>query len=197
MITLNKFHLSEEDIKNENILILKAQANPKDFAPLYDYYFLPIFRYVLKRLENEEDAGELTTDIFAKALFKINQFKSKGFPFSSWLFQIARNEIIDFYRKNQASKYIRVSDNELKYLVDGSEENLELALNKEIQIKEVLSSLKLLKDEELELIELRYFEDRSFKEIAEILNSNETNIRVKTHRVIAKLKTILKTNDHE
>ncbi len=186
------YHLSENDINKEKELITKAQKNPKDFAPIYDCYFLPIFKYVIKRVQDEEQASEITSDIFAKSLLKLNKFQFKGFPFSSWLYQIARNEIVDFYRKNQASKYVQVSENELNYLIDSSETDLLSVLDKEEKINQILTCLKQLSDSEIELIEYKYFEDRSYKEIAEIIETTETNARVKTHRAIAILKYLIK-----
>jgi RNA polymerase sigma-70 factor (ECF subfamily) len=189
---IEKYHKTVMEVEKEREIILKAQNNPENFAPLYDEYFLPIFKYAIKRVNDENMASEITSEIFAKALFKLKQFKFKGFPFSSWLFQIARNEIIDFYRKNNSSKYLRVSEKELNYLVDSSDEDILTNENKEFRISQILTGLKDLIDEEIELIELRYFEDRSFKEIGEILNITDTNARVKTHRAITKLKVLLK-----
>jgi RNA polymerase sigma-70 factor (ECF subfamily) len=192
MVEKQTYHKSSSEIEQEKELIIKAQKNPKDFAPLYDSYYLQIFKYVIKRVKDENNAAEITSDIFAKALFNLNKFKFKGFPFSSWLYRIASNEITDFYRKNQSDKYLRVTENQLNYLVDNSEEDLSLLLSKEGRITQILSSLKTLADDELELIEMRFFEERSFKEIAEILGLTEGNARIKTHRVITKLKDTLK-----
>ncbi len=192
MSKTSSYHLSENDINKEKELISKAKINPTDFAPLYDYYFLPIFKYVIKRVQDEEQASELTAEIFAKALFKLDKFQFKGFPFSSWLYQIARNEIVDFYRENQASKYVQVSENELNYLIDSGEADLQTVMDKEEKINQILTCLKLLSDLEIELIEFKFFEDRSYKEIAEIIDTTEINARVKTHRALAKLKDLIK-----
>jgi len=182
------YHKTTAEIESENKLIKKAQKNPKYFAALYDLYYLQIFKYVIKRVKDQNDAAEITSDIFAKAIFKIDRFKFKGFPFSSWLYRIASNEITDFYRKNQSSKYVRVTEDQLNYLVDNSDYEIASKSNKEEKFSQIIESLEILADNELELIEMRFFENRSYKEMAEILNLTEGNARTKTHRVITKLK---------
>jgi RNA polymerase sigma-70 factor (ECF subfamily) len=149
---------------------------------------LPIFKYVIKRVKDENDAAEITSDIFAKAIFKIGKFKFQGFPFSSWLYRIASNEITDYYRKKQSSKYVRVTEDQLNYLVDNAEDGISIDSEKEEKFSQIITSLEILSDDDLELIEMRFFEERSFKEIAEILDLTEGNARIKTHRAITKLK---------
>ncbi|MCB9361352.1 MAG: sigma-70 family RNA polymerase sigma factor [Flavobacteriales bacterium] len=188
MIKQKAYHKTDKAIKDEVWLIKKAQKNPKDFAPLYDLYYLQIFKYVIKRVKDENDAAEITSDIFAKALFNIGKFKFKGLPFSSWLYRIASNEITNFYRKNQSSKYVRVTEEQLNYLVDNAADAINIKSEKEEKFSQIITSLEVLSDDDLELIEMRFFEERSFKEIAEILNLTEGNARIKTHRAITKLK---------
>jgi RNA polymerase sigma-70 factor (ECF subfamily) len=186
------YHKTTKEIEGEKELILKAQKTPKDFAPLYEQYYLQIFKYVIKRVKDENDAAEITSTIFAKALFNIKKFKFKGFPFSSWLYRIASNEITDYYRKKQASKYVRVTEDQLNYLIDNAVEEITIQSDKEEKFSQLIISLELLTDDDLELIEMRFFEERSFKEMAGILNLTEGNARIKTHRAITKLKNSIK-----
>jgi len=188
MIKSNEYHKTDKEIEAEVALIKKAQQNPNAFATLYDYYYLQIFKYVMKRVKDKNTAAEITSDIFAKAMHKINKFKFQGFPFSSWLYQIARNEVTDFYRKQQASKYVSVTEDQLNYLVDNSQDDTPNKLDKEEKFRKIITALEILSDADLELIELRFFEERSFKQIADILNLTEGNARIKTHRAITKLK---------
>lgn len=182
------YHKTAVEVESEKELIIKAQKNPRDFLPLYDQYYLQIFKYVFKRVKDNNDAAEITSDIFAKAIFKINNFKFKGFPFSSWLYRIASNEITDYYRKNQSSKYLRVTEDQLNFLIDNSEDENIVKSDKEEKFSQIITSLGILSDDDLELIEMRFFEERSFKEMSEILGLTEGNARIKTHRAITKLK---------
>jgi RNA polymerase sigma-70 factor (ECF subfamily) len=182
------YHKTERVIQAENMLVIKAQKNPNDFAPLYDQYYLQIFKYVFKRVKDENDTAEITSDIFAKAIFNIKKYKPQGLPFSSWLYRLASNEITDYYRKSKSSKYVRVTEDQLNYLIDNSDDDRIVTFDKEEKFTQIITSLEILSDDDLELIEMRFFEERSFKEMAEILNLTEGNARIKTHRAITKLK---------
>ncbi|MBW6483397.1 MAG: sigma-70 family RNA polymerase sigma factor [Vicingaceae bacterium] len=192
MIKESIYHKTTSIINLEYEQIKKTQQNVADFAPLYDSYFLAIFNYVLKRVQDEHHAAEITSDIFAKALFKISTYNFKGLPFSSWLYRIARNQLIDFYRKDKSNKYLQVSEEELNYLVDNSENDIEAVVDKENKTQQLVLALGKLSDDNIELIELKFFENRSYKEIAEIINTNENNARVKTNRALTKLKDLIK-----
>lgn len=192
MIKESIYHKTKSVINLEHEQIKKTKRNVADFAPLYDSYFLAIFNYVLKRVQDEHHAAEITSDIFAKALFKISTYNFKGLPFSSWLYRIARNQVIDFYRKDKSNKYLQVSEDELDYLADNSENDIDAAMDKENKTQQLVLALGKLSDENIELIELKFFENRSYKEIAEIINTNENNARVKTNRALAKLKDLIK-----
>ena len=76
----------------------------------------------------------------------------------------------------------------MNYLLDNAEDEIIIKSDKEEKFSQIITSLEILSDDDLELIELRFFENRSFKEIAEILNLTEGNARIKTHRSITKLK---------
>jgi len=80
----------------------------------------------------------------------------------------------------------------LDYLADNSENDIDAAMDKENKTQQLVLALGQLSDDNIELIELKFFENRSYKEIAEIINTNENNARVKTNRALAKLKDLIK-----
>lgn len=183
---------TEQYVQNEVLLIQKAQRKAKDFAPLYDAYYLLIFKYVFTRVKSKHAVAEITSNVFSKALNKIGKFKFQGFPFSSWLYRIASNEINDYYRKNAKSRYVRLTEKQLDYLADlsNNENNFQNdeSEDKEAMLSRLLDALKFLNSKDLELIEMRFFEQRSFKEMGEILGMSEGGVRIKTHRVVKGLK---------
>jgi RNA polymerase sigma-70 factor, ECF subfamily len=175
--------------EQENIQIQKAQQDVAMFEPLYDCYYLPIFYYVSKRTENRDLAGEITSIVFLKAIENIKKYTFQGLPFSSWLFRIAQNTLIDTYRKDK-----------LQRIVDFSSECLESVAMEvesgetEARYEAVMKLIPELSEEEISLLELRYFEQRKFKEISEILTITEQSARVKVHRLIVKIKGMLNSN---
>lgn len=180
------YHHTESALAEENQWIEKAKKNPADFGVLYKKYYLQIFRFVLKRVADENAAAEIVSDIFVKALQNINKYQFKGFPFSSWLFQIARNEVNLTYRKEKYNKTVTVETPELNEVLEEVDET-----QHEENIQLLLGGLKELKEEELELLEMRYFEKRPFKEVSEILAITESTAKVRMHRVMQKLKEII------
>ena len=186
----NKYHQSENDIKREEYILKKAIENPNAFAPIYEKYYITIFRFTLQRVENEHIASEIVSDVFAKAIFNLKKYKFKGAPFSAWLYRVAYNEIVTLYRKQKRNRTVNIPDGSWSLLESEEDEKKE---DNSLSIKQLKQSLQKLKSNEVELIEMRFFEERAFKEIGEILEITTENARVKTHRAIKKLQKIFKT----
>ena len=94
----------------EQQLIEAAQTDPQCFEPLYTKYYEQILKFVYKRIEHLDDVREVTSIIFTKALINIGKYKDQGFPFSSWLYRIAINEINQFYRDSKKVRLISMDD---------------------------------------------------------------------------------------
>ncbi len=167
-----------------------AKTDPRQFEALYNRYYEPILRFVYKRVETKESAYDITSQVFLNAMLKLKQFNITGTPFSSWLYRIAINEINQLYRKEKVQRAVKLEEDELKYMVQemNTEESIEARYEK---VAEVLGHLE---EEEIQVIELRFFERRAFKEIGEILNITENNAKVKLYRIIDKLKALLVTS---
>src|SRR5438105_1934368 len=144
------------DIEQEQQLIEESKKDPQAFERLYIKYYDQILKFVYKRMESVDDARDITSSVFIKALSSISKYKNMGFPFSSWLYRIAINEINMFYRLSEKARIINLSDRGLKNIASESNEANEelLAVLKE--------SLLFLSTDELLLIELRFFEERPF-----------------------------------
>jgi len=182
-----KHHQSREQLDEETLQIKAAIANPQAFGALYDKYYLRIFRYVFQRVEDEDTAADVTSVVFSKALFSLGKYEFRGVPFSAWLFRVAQNELNSLFRKNKVQKTVNIPlENLAQIAEDAGEDDLEG------RAEDLKKAMKNLSEDELELIEQRYFEDRSYKEMAEIQGMEENNARVKTFRVVQKLKSLMK-----
>jgi RNA polymerase sigma-70 factor (ECF subfamily) len=162
---------------------IEASKNDSQrFEPLYKHYYPAIIKFVYKRVETLDDCREITSIVFAKALSSIKNYQQKGFPFSSWLYRIAINEITQFYRDSKKARIISLDDKSIRNIVEDSGK----------PDPELLASLKkallYLEEDELELIQLRFFEERSFAEVGEIIGITEINAKIRTYRVIDKLR---------
>lgn len=177
--------VSESALHQEWEEIRAAQGNPALFRPLYERYYESVFRLIHRRTTDMELSADLCSQVFLKALQKINTYTFQGVPFSAWLFRIAVNEVSQHFRQLQSNRVVSVNDMQLHDLVDEMGTDPE---EMELLRKKMLAALEHLKGDDMQLIEMRFFEQRSFKEIAEILGMTENNAKVKVHRILERLK---------
>lgn len=194
--TVEKIHLVlKEDIQHteqfaeEKSIIEKSQLDPACFKPLYEKYFKRIFLFVHRRIGDRDITGDVTSQIFLKALINIKKFEFRGLPFSAWLFRIALNECNNYFRKSKRERLVSldsVTVNELfeDLTADNRLEDLQRRLP---------MMLRQLPAGELQLIELRYFEQRSFREVGDILGITETYAKVRVYRTLDKMKKMFAT----
>jgi RNA polymerase sigma-70 factor (ECF subfamily) len=180
--------VSDAELAHEWEEIQQAKKDPKSFKALYDKYFGAVFRFVIKRTADENLTSELCSLVFYKALSQLNFYQYRGVPFSSWLFRIALNEIGQYYRLTNKNRVVSLDDTNLNSIGQETELNYE-----ERYRPALLESLDELNENDLVVIEMRFFEQRPFKEIAEILNITEGNAKMKTYRILEKLKQKLLT----
>jgi RNA polymerase sigma-70 factor (ECF subfamily) len=177
------YHHTPDKIQLEMEWIQRAKRDPEHFAPLYAKYHEQIFRYIHQRMDDVELAADLTSQVFLKALNNLNRYECRGLPFGSWLYRIAKSELYQSFREKQAVRTVNVETVHLSEIMTVFEEN-----ENESNINQLFACIGKLKDEDLQLIEMRFFEKRAFKEIAEILDITENNAKVKCFRVVEKLK---------
>jgi RNA polymerase sigma-70 factor (ECF subfamily) len=163
-----------------------ARSNPVAFRPLYERYFRAIFMFVLHRVGDRGTAADLTQQVFTNALVALKKYESRGLPFSSWLYRIALNQCNDYFRKQNRLRHVVMEESDLLELHRGLMESDSLQ-NWEAALPQVLARLP---EKDLELIELRFFEQRPFKEIAEILSISEVYAKVRTYRILDRMKII-------
>jgi RNA polymerase sigma-70 factor, ECF subfamily len=174
-------------LQGEKELIDAAKKRPAAFEPLYEKYFDPIFRFVYQRLDDVDTAKDITQQVFINALVNIKKYEYRGFPFSSWLYRIAINELNKWFNSRKADRTINIETEGLDDLID------EMATDRyEEYYDELATALANLEPESLLLIEMRFFEKRSFKEIGEILDITENNAKVRLYRLLDRIKTVLK-----
>ena len=177
---------------SEKILLyrLRLKNDPESYAALYDIYVEQIYRFIYFKVSTREEAEDLTSEVFLKTWHYVQE-KKEITNFKALLYKIARNCIIDLYRKRSAKPEA--------YLEDQLERGFEAGdkgewLRKEtdaLDSKQVIKALKKLKQEYQEVITLRYVDELEITEIAEIVGKGNVAVRVTLHRAINKLKEVL------
>ncbi len=179
------YHQSKIRLEEELDWIQRAQKDSNHFGPLYKKYHEQIFRYIFQRMDDEELAFDVTSQVFMKALKNLHRYEYRGVPFSSWLYRIAKSELFQAFRDRKAERTVNLDSIHLNHMIDEMEEDAS-----EENRERLFHSLSKLKEEDMQLIEMRFFEKRSFKEIGEILDITENNAKVKSFRALEKLKNI-------
>ena len=174
----------------EKILLYKVRVkkDPDAFAQLYDFYVEPIYRFVYFKLSSKEDAEDITSEVFLKTWNYLTQTgRSEIKSFSGLVYKIARNALIDHYRKLGSKQEIPL-DIALE-VADQVDRYRQIDTHHEAE--KILSVLKKMKREYQEVLLLRYIEELSVAEIAIILEKGQVAVRVTLHRAIKVAKNLI------
>ncbi len=175
--------MTEEEILKENELVERSRNDSRAFGELYEKYFDRIYYFLLRQTDDEEIAGDLCSQTFVNALNSLSRYAFRGLPFSAWLYKIASNEVNKHYRKSKGKKIFSIEEIKVRELVDRSDEDWDEEI-----IQRLLTYLKDLPTDMLQVLELRFFEDKDFKEIAFILDMTESGAKMRTYRALDKLR---------
>lgn len=182
----SKYHASAEQISSEFMQIEAAKRDATNFGPIYNKYYKQIFGYIYQRMEDKDVAFDVTSQVFLKALTNLHKYEFKGVPFASWLYRIAHSEVMQVFRDKKSSRTVNADVADIKHLCEEIQESYY-----EDFIPALGRIIKDLPEDELQLIEMRFFEKRPFKEIAEIMMMTENNTKVKLYRILERLKKVL------
>ena len=181
--TLTEASLTQTYMQNELELIAQAQSgNSEAFGKLYDAYIKKIYNFIYYKTWHQETAEDLTSLTFLKALNAIKKFNSEKGTFSSWLYQIARNNISDHFRSLKSTTDIEdawdIKDN-IDILAD---------TDAKLKLEKLREGLSILSSEQREIVILRLWEGLSHKEIADIMQKKEATVKVSYSRAVSKIK---------
>lgn len=142
-----------------------------------------MFLFVFKRIQDEDATADVVSQLFLKAMSKLSSYQFRGLPFSAWLYRIAVNEVNQYFRDSKKQRHVSIESVNLTGLMEETEE---LPTDENMQC--LVAGLQILSPEELEFLEMRYFEKVPFRELAAIYQITETNAKVRMHRMLKKLK---------
>jgi RNA polymerase sigma factor (sigma-70 family) len=177
-----------------NSQIEKAkQGDQAAFTFLLNYYWNEVYGFMLKRTENETNAEDITIETFSKAFDKIASYNSE-FQFNTWLISIAKNVHIDLLRKKKTSLFVEVTDKEDQkaYNIADTTPSKEDELITEQNLSQLLRFIKELKPHYQEVIQLRYFQEMSYQEIANKIDEPLSNVKIKLLRAKKLLAEIIR-----
>ncbi len=170
---------------DEKALVEQAQRDPQAFAALYDRYVERIYAFAYRRTQDEAAAEDVTSMTFEKALRHIRSYRWQGVSFGAWLYRIARNEIAQHHRRKRFTLPL------LQWHV--SEMNVEASVQTSEQRDAVQAAFARLSEGDQELLTLRFFEELSSAEVAEVLGCSVQNVYLRLHRALGSLRKQLES----
>ncbi len=181
-------------LNEERALVLRAsEGEAHAVGQLYDLYMVQVYRYCLGRVRNPADAEDLTEEIFLKIIGAIEGFEwrtlgdSDRSPFRSWIFRIAHNHVVSFHRRAAA----RGSTTELTETLRDERRGPQELTETKIAIEEVMDYVRQLPEAQRDVILLRFVSGLSVAETAEVLDKQQTNVKVLQHKGVQRLKRLL------
>jgi len=188
------------DRQQEIRIAERARHDPRAFQPLYEAYFEKILGFVYRRVLDQQAAEDLTADTFEKAIRGLDRFRDHGLGVSAWLYRIAHNCVVDYYRWQAKAQIVPL---DLAENIPGdAPDPQEHALAQEAQAvrsqqeSDLVRAVGSLSEEAQLIISLKYFEQKAHREIAEIVGCSENNLGVKVHRILEKLRQRLEEVSH-
>ena len=175
----------------EKLLLLRIRKkDPQAFSQIYDLYVTPIYRFIYFKVSTRQDAEDLTSEAFLKVWQYITNTDEKIENIRALIYRIARNLVIDFYRAK--SKRDLTQDLEiLETIPDVRQQSLLSDIDVKIEMKNVEVVLRKMKDDYREVIILRYIEEFSISDIANVLNRSKGSVRVLVHRALKVARELL------
>jgi RNA polymerase sigma-70 factor, ECF subfamily len=174
-------------VQSEESLIRRAQQRDQvALTQLYEENFDRIYRYIVLKIGDRTEAEDMTQQVFLNAIQSIGSYKSKGMPFSSWLYRIAHNQIVDHHRK-RARRITVPLDESIPTGEDSPGHIAEL----KIEVEEVVTASKGLTKAQQEVISLRFGGELSVAECAKAMGKSEGAVKALQHSAIAALRKAL------
>ena len=171
-------------------IVKRAQAGDQAaFAELYEMYYDPIYRYISFRCGNQTEAEDLSGEVFVKMIESVRTFKFRGFPFSSWLYKIAHNVVVDNFRRKGRRPTVPL-DNAVNTTSD-AHSDLERMAEVSLTIKEVVGAMENLTELQREVVTLRFAAGLTIAETAKAVGRKENAVKALQHAGIRKLRDAL------
>ena len=155
-------------------LVRHAKEDRERFADLYDRYFPQIYRFVYSRVRAQELAEDITSEVFFKALRALDRYRPSGSPFSSWLYQIANNAILDYHR---AHRHIEGTLDDALELVDRGAAVADQVVERDL-LGEVWRAIAALPEQQRAAMTLKYQEDLKNAQIGRVLGKSEGAVKL-------------------
>jgi len=170
-------------LPDETVLVGQAKSgNAEAFGQLYDAYVERVYRYIYFRVTDDQTTEDLTSQVFLKAWEHLDRYKPGGSPFIAWLYTIARNAVIDFYRTRKQT----VPLEEVGALAL-DEEALDDRMDRQFDVMALRTGMQQLTEEQQQVLTLKFIAKLSTQEVAHMMGKREGAVRALQMRALQTL----------
>ena len=174
-------------MQDEESLVRRAQQRDQmALTQLYEENFDKIYRYIVLKIGDRIEAEDMTQQVFLNALKSISSYKWKGMPFSAWLFRIAHNQIVDYFRKKSRRATVPLDET-----MSAGDNDPEQMTERKVEIEQMAEATKKLTKAQQEVISLRFAGDLSIAEVAKAMGKSEGAIKALQHSAIVALRKVM------
>ncbi len=174
-------------MQDEQSLVRRAQQRDQvALTQLYEENFDRIYRYIVLKIGDRTEAEDMTQQVFLNALKSISSYRWKGMPFSAWLFRIAHNQVIDYFRKKSRRPTVPL-DESMAMVGIGPQKVAE----RKVEIEQMAQATQKLTKAQQEVISLRFAGDLSIAEVAKVMGKSEGAIKALQHSAIVALRKVM------
>jgi len=165
---------------------MRRPSDSEIFSQLYDEFMPKVFAYIHYRVNNQQTTEDLTSIVFEKALANFSKYSSDKAAFSTWIFTIARNSIIDHFRTDAKRHHVDLDDGTID--VPSSEPSPEEQLERQSEKQCLLKCLSKLGEQDQEIMRLKFAAEMTNRQISKVLKLSESNVAVRLFRTMKKLR---------
>lgn len=181
------------DSEVKELVVLAKSGNQEAFEKIYSLFYLPVYRFIFLQVKHRQDAEDLAQTTFFKALQSLGGFEERGAKFSTWVYTIARNSVIDHWKKKKD-----IITSEVDFIENvASGENPEDRIYKGENANMIKSLIEELSQEQKEIMILYFVEELSYKEISTIIGKKEDAIRALKYRALKSLRDKIEGLQHK
>jgi RNA polymerase sigma-70 factor, ECF subfamily len=176
-------------LENEESLIRRAQQGDSVALTLiYEDNFDRIYRYIALKIGDRTEAEDLAQQVFLNACQSIKGYKFKGMPFSSWLYRIAHNQVVDYLRKKSRKPTVSLADTD-----PAGKDDPARTIEQKLEMEELAAAAEKLTEAQREVISLRFAAQMPIAEVAKTMGKTEGAIKALQHSAVAALRRIMVT----
>jgi RNA polymerase sigma-70 factor (ECF subfamily) len=173
-----------DDAQTEYAMMLAARADVRQFAPLYERYFTRIYKYCLRRVETPQEAEDLTSQVFVRAMRALDSYR--GGMVAAWLFRIAHNVVVNHLRSRRPQ--VSLDDMGIELMSDSAEPiKFVIRAEQEALVRDLVATLS---DYQQDLLALKLSGEMTSEEIGVVVGKSAGAVRVDLHRTISQLRTM-------